>query len=175
MSHCARWFHMVLKEGPQACGLSKQEFSRFQRYVPFATELAKENGLDEDLVFQNVPMSSISNLIKFKKDTPNRKNAEDHIVKALKSKRRPTAKTIDAALGIESNVKSLRNPDATKKEVPRKVILVEKGSDAVKMNEWFLSGLNSGQKQQWRDFADRKDIDNEYLAFCYITTTLKTL
>jgi hypothetical protein len=173
--HCASYYHAFLKKGAEACGIAPTMIHLVQRFVPFVEEFSKEYHLDEDLVYNNLQITAAKQVFQLKKDNPNRKKAEKHIVDTIKSGQSPTHRSISWALGIDPQPKRLIDPDAIKRKVPRQIILANKKDDVTKLNQWFLSGLTPGQIQQWREFADRKELDNEYAALMYLTAHLKDL
>ena len=171
---CAEFYSKWIKDG-NFCGVSEREAKLVNQFIPFAREVVEKSGFTERLIYKNINPRLVKPAAILKKGNPLREKAIEHIIETLKSNAAPTKETLEDAMGIEHHPKRIVDPNTPRKEVSRKTILVNKGSSAEKMNEWFLSGLNSGQKLQWKTFANKIDSDNEYLAFCYITTQLDKL
>jgi len=175
--HCAAYYHAFIKKGAEACGVAPSMLESIRQFVPFVEDLAKEYELDEDLIYQNLQVCAAKPIMKLKKSNQNRKAAEKHIIETIKSEKSPTVKTIEDALGVEHHPKMMADPDAIKKEISQKIILTTKpGSDIAEKNRVFSLVLGSpGYIQSWRDFAERKGLENEYAALMYITVNLKQL
>jgi hypothetical protein len=168
---CAEFFYKWMKDG-NFCGLSKEEAKLVNQYIPLIQEIVKTSNLPERTVFKNLNPHMVKPLLLLKKDNPNREKGISYIINSLTKNEGPTRKTIESAIGIEPLPKKLVDPNAKRVEIPKQIVYAEKSADASHMNKWFLSGLNTGQKLQWKNCADKIDLDNEYLAFCYITSML---
>jgi hypothetical protein len=176
---CYRIVRSALEKGMAACGIvSKKDYEYLRNeYVPFIEEISKETGIDEETIWHNIPRNDIKPMFRFKEGTQQRKEVKEYIVKTLKSNKRPTLKTIENKLGLRSEEKRMRNPDAIKIEVPRQIILTEKKGTGIssKVSDFKLLLGSPGYIQKWKDFAERHGIDNEYSALIYVTTQLDKL
>jgi hypothetical protein len=173
--HCSSWYHALIKKGAKGCGVAPSMLKLAQQFIPFVETFSKEYGFEEDFVFDNLQATAAKQVFQLRKENASRKKAEKHIADILKSGQSPTTRSIAWSLGLDPTPKKIRDPDAIKIEVPRQITLANKKDDISKLNAWFLSGLTAGQIQRWKEYAERKELDNEYAALMYITAHLNEM
>ena len=91
MTRCHLLYELISKKGFEGvCGLPKSQIALIKKYMPFIEELSQTTGIPEEMLYDNVPASSVKTVLTFKKGSDIRTKAENHIIKTLKSKRSPT-------------------------------------------------------------------------------------
>jgi hypothetical protein len=165
MTHCVEFFRKWKKE-PNFCGLGKSACNVVEQYLSFVNDLSSDHGINEDIVYRNVPISSVKPLLKFKKDSDIRKKASRSIAQVLNSKQGVTGKYVNQVIGIDvSRKKFIQTQKTPQSEIPTESLKTNKLKDKIRL---ITSALSSGQMDILIDVMKSNNLENEYEALSLI-------
>ena len=160
MTKCIDFWKKWKKE-PNFCGLGRQTARTHDKYLSFVEDFTKEHGFIEEIVYQNVPLSSIKPLLTFKEDSDIRKRATKQIAQTLNDKHAITSKYVKFLIGIDPNTKPLVKPPlmAAASEIPKEALDNKRLTDKIRL---IKSVLTSGQIGILLEIIEKEGLDNEY-------------
>ncbi len=168
MTHCVD-FWKKWKTEPNFCGLGSSVAKQYDKYLTFVDEFSTEFEIDSDIVYRNVPQSSIKRILQFKKSSDIRKKAEKSIADTLKSKRAITSKYVDSVIEIVPRTKKLITEPkvviAPLSESHQETIASNQIKDKIRM---LTTVLTTGQIEVLLEVAKQNNLDNEYEAMVMV-------
>jgi len=159
---CVDYFRKWKKE-PNFCGVGKATENTINKYLEFAEDFSNTYKFDVDLVYRNVPQTSVKPLLKFKKDSDIRIKAMKQIAQTLNDKHAISLRYVYQIIGIEPKVKPLVLSPAVAaiSEIPKDAFETNSVKDKIRL---ITSALPTGQINMLDDIMKKKDLDNEYAA-----------
>ena len=150
------------------CGLGNATAKNIDRYLEFVDELILASGIEEDIIYANVPCSTVNPVLKFKIGSEMRNLVVKKIVQTLNNKQSITLRFVNNVLGIAYEPKKMKpNPLVPTSEALTKFDK-NKLKDKIRL---IYSILDSGQHKILLDTMTKKGLDNEYEALCLLITT----
>jgi hypothetical protein len=163
---CVDYFRKWKKE-PNFCGLGKTTANKVDKYLEFVEEFSEEYKFDEELIYRNVPQSSITPIMRFKKDSDIRSKVKKQIAQTLRDKHAVSLKYVNFLVGIDPTTKPLnQNPIIqSTSEIPKETFAKNNVKEKLRV---ISSVLTPGQMGILSDVAKKKDLDDEYAALALV-------